>query len=38
MRMTAKQVGNYGEAVAEKYLKKRFWRIVSRIITSAAAR
>ena len=30
MRMTAKQVGNYGEAVAEKYLKKRFWRIVSR--------
>lgn len=27
---TAKQIGNIGEDIAEKYLKKRFWHILSR--------
>lgn len=30
MKATTKQIGDYGESIAEKYLKKRFWRIVSR--------
>lgn len=30
MKKTAKQIGNLGEELAEKYLKKRFWRILSR--------
>lgn len=30
MKKTAKQIGTYGEDIAEKYLKKRFWRILSR--------
>ena len=29
MRATTKQIGDYGESLAEKYLKKRFWRILS---------
>ena len=27
---TKKEIGNIGEDIAEKYLKKRFWRILSR--------
>ena len=30
MKKTAKQIGKYGEDIAEKYLKKRFWSILSR--------
>ncbi len=30
MKKTAKQIGRYGEDIAEKYLKKRGWRILSR--------
>ena len=30
MKKTAKQIGAYGEDIAEKYLKKRFWHILSR--------
>ncbi len=30
MMKTAKQIGNIGEDIAEKYLKKHFWRILSR--------
>ncbi len=30
MMKTAKQLGNIGEDIAEKYLKKRFWCILSR--------
>lgn len=30
MKYTAKEIGNIGEDFAEKYLKKRLWRIVSR--------
>lgn len=30
MMRTAKEIGNIGEDIAEKYLKKRFWRILSR--------
>ncbi len=30
MKLTAKEIGNFGEDIAEKYLKKRFWRIISR--------
>ncbi len=29
MKKTAKEIGRYGEEIAEKYLKKRFWRILS---------
>lgn len=30
MMRTAKQIGNIGEDIAERYLKKRLWRILSR--------
>jgi putative endonuclease len=30
MKETAKAIGNYGEDLAERYLKKRGWRILSR--------
>lgn len=30
MKQTAKAIGDLGENIAEKYLKNRFWRIVSR--------
>lgn len=30
MKQTAKEIGDLGENIAEKYLKNRFWRIVSR--------
>ena len=30
MKKTAKQIGTYGEDIAEKYLKKRGWKILSR--------
>ncbi len=30
MMRTAKEIGNVGEDIAEKYLRKRFWRILSR--------
>ena len=30
MKETTKQIGDFGEDIAEKHLKKRFWRIISR--------
>lgn len=30
MMRTMKEIGAFGEDIAEKYLKKRFWRILSR--------
>ena len=30
MKETTKQIGDFGEDIAEKHLKKRFWSIVSR--------
>ncbi len=30
MKKTAKSIGNFGEDIAEKFLKKHFWRILSR--------
>ena len=30
MKQTAKEIGRYGEDIAEKYLKKRGWHILSR--------